>query len=96
MSDVLTKAVEEINANLADKTIENCIKFVVKDEGEILIDADGARIEEGEADCTLIANAKTFEGVLRGDLNPAMAVMTGKLKIEGDMSVALKLGALLS
>jgi putative sterol carrier protein len=32
---------------------------------------------------------------LNGDLNPMMAVMTGKVKISGDMSVAMKLQNLL-
>jgi putative sterol carrier protein len=33
--------------------------------------------------------------LLHGDLNPMMAVMTGKVKISGDMTVAMKLQNLL-
>lgn len=35
----------------------------------------------GEAKCEVRANADKFMDVIRGDTNPMMAVMTGKLKI---------------
>lgn len=46
---------------------------------------------EADADCVVQASAETFEKIVRGKQNPATAVMLGKLKIEGDMSLALKL-----
>ena len=36
------------------------------------------------------------EGILNGDVNPTMAYMTGKLKIDGSLTDAMKLGAALS
>ena len=36
-----------------------------------------------------------FLALAAGDLNPQMAFMLGKLKIEGDMGLAMKLGGLL-
>ena len=45
---------------------------------------------------TLRADRDTFEGMLDGTVNPTMAFMSGKLKIDGDMALALKLGAALS
>ena len=44
---------------------------------------------------TLIASADAFQSLLEGDLNPTMAFMTGKLKVEGDMGMAMKLGGVL-
>jgi putative sterol carrier protein len=32
-----------------------------------------------------------FKKLVNGDLNPMMAMMSGKLKIKGDMAVAMKL-----
>ena len=32
--------------------------------------------------------------LVKGELNPMMAVMTGKVKIKGDMGVAMKLQSL--
>jgi putative sterol carrier protein len=36
-----------------------------------------------------------LEALVAGTLNPTMAYMTGKLKIQGSMGVALKIGQLL-
>jgi putative sterol carrier protein len=33
---------------------------------------------------------------MEGDVNPTMAFMSGKLRIEGNMGMAMKLGAALS
>ena len=51
------------------------------------------QIEESDADadCVVQASAETFEKIVRGKQNPATAAMLGKLKVEGDMSLALKL-----
>jgi putative sterol carrier protein len=38
----------------------------------------------------------TLERLKNGDLNAMMAVMSGKIKIKGDMSLAMKLQNLLS
>ena len=46
-------------------------------------------------DCTVKVSASDFEDIAAGKTNPQMAFMTGKLKVEGDMSVALKLGSIL-
>ena len=36
--------------------------------------------------------AETFQGILSGDINPASAMMSGKLNIDGDMGLAMALG----
>lgn len=46
------------------------------------------------ADCTLKMTLANFEKILSGDLNPMMAFMTGKMKIEGDKGTAMKLSSL--
>jgi putative sterol carrier protein len=51
--------------------------------------------EDKDADCTLIVTPENFGKLVSGDLNPMMAVMTGKIKIKGDMGVAMKLQSLL-
>jgi len=40
---------------------------------------------------TLKASADDYFAIISGSLNPTQAVFTGKLKIEGDMSLAMKL-----
>ena len=61
-----------------------------------MVDEQGVRAGDEEAEVTLTADRETFEGMLDGSVNPTMAFMTGKLKVDGAMGVALKLGSLLS
>ncbi|NBR90026.1 MAG: sterol carrier family protein, partial [Rhodobacteraceae bacterium] len=49
-----------------------------------------------DTDVTLTASADTFESILSGDLNPTAAFMSGKLAVDGDIGMAMKLGAVLS
>jgi putative sterol carrier protein len=46
---------------------------------------------DGDADCTIMTKAETFERIVAGEQNPTTAYMTGKLKIKGDMNAAMKL-----
>lgn len=51
-------------------------------------------IVEGEmedADCSLILSTTSFKKLLKGNLNTTTAFMTGKLKVKGNISLALKL-----
>ena len=50
--------------------------------------------EETDAPCTVAISLENFEKMLSGDLNPMMAFMTGKMKIDGDKGVAMKLASL--
>jgi putative sterol carrier protein len=55
---------------------------------------DGAvKVTEGaeDADATITASDETFEKIIANDLNPTTAYMTGKLKLKGDLSAAMKL-----
>ncbi len=69
-------------------------------EKQIFIDGTGdsnvVSADNNEADCTLNLSLDDFQRVLAGDLNPMGAVMSGKIKIDGDMGVAMKLQSLLS
>jgi putative sterol carrier protein len=74
------------------------LKFVLDDE-VIMIDGSGDKnvvsMEDGEADTTIITSKETLMKLKSGDLNPMMAVMGGKVKIKGDMGLAMKLQSLL-
>ncbi len=96
MSDIVTKAVEALNDKMGDDGFDGTIKVDIIDEGCIIIDENGARAGDEDADCTLSADADTFQGMLSGDVNPTSAFMTGGLKVDGDMGTAMKLGAILS
>ncbi|WP_245748552.1 SCP2 sterol-binding domain-containing protein [Neolewinella agarilytica] len=51
--------------------------------------------EEKEADTIVTTSVETLDALRKGDLNPMMAMMGGKVKIKGDMGLAMKLQGLL-
>lgn len=60
--------------------------------------ADPPAVAEGVnegAKCTITVGDADFIDVVTGKLNAQMAFMSGKLKIAGDMSLAMKLGTVL-
>jgi putative sterol carrier protein len=75
------------------------VKFVLDDQS-VMIDGTGAANEvamnDGDADCTISTSLETLEKMRSGDLNPMMAVMSGKVKIKGDMGLAMKLQGMMS
>ena len=95
MSDVISSAVAALNEK-DSSGFDSTAKFVIEGEGSIVIDENGARAGDDEADVTLTADADTFQSILEGDLDPAAAFMGGKLAVDGDMGVAMKLGSVLS
>ena len=96
MSDTVTEAVAVLNEKLAGADFDGTAKFDIEGEGAIMMDASGARAADEDADVTLSADADTFRSILEGDANPTSAFMTGKLKVDGDMGMAMKLASVLA
>ena len=75
------------------------VKFDLGAEGVILWDGTGAANvvgnQDGEVETTIAIAADDFTKLMAGELDPTMAYMTGKLKIDGNMGVAMKLSGLL-
>ncbi len=94
MSDVITKAVATLNEKI-DGGFDGTAKFNIEGEGSIVIDKDGARAGDDDAEVTLTASAETFEAIMTGEQNPTAAYMTGKLTMDGDMGAAMRLAGVL-
>ena len=79
--------------------IGNSILFELGDN-YIHVDGNGASnvvtTEKKDADCTISCSPETFAALVSGELNPMGAVMGGKVKISGNMGVAMKLQSLFS
>lgn len=48
-----------------------------------------------DPEITMEMSDKNFLKLVEGDLNPTVAYMSGKLKVKGDLTLALKLNSLL-
>jgi putative sterol carrier protein len=94
MSEMIDAAVKALSAKLSSG-FDGVAKFVIEGEGAIMLDATGVRAGDDEADVTLTAEADVFRAILDGEMNATMAFMTGKLKVDGSMGQAMKLGAVL-
>ncbi|TYB82934.1 SCP2 sterol-binding domain-containing protein [Maritimibacter fusiformis] len=95
MSDVIEKAVAALKEKIGNDGFDAVAKFVIEGEGAVMVDQDGVRQGDGDADVTLTASADTFQSIVSGELNPTSAFMTGKLSIDGDMGAAMRLGSAL-
>ena len=73
------------------------VKFVV---GESIVMIDGVSGEistdDNEATCTVTTDDETMQAIMDGSSSPQAAFMTGKLKVAGDMSMALKIQSVIS
>lgn len=75
------------------------VKFDLGQDGALLLDgrqmpATVSR-EESDADCTIKMTGDNLMKLIDGQLNPMLAFATGKLKVTGSTSVAMKLASLL-
>ncbi len=75
------------------------LKFDFGDDGVIFIDAttvpNAVSNDNQDAQCTIGVTLEDFGNMLSGDLAPTTAFMGGKLKVDGDMGVAMKLQSVL-
>lgn len=96
MSDIISKAIDALNEKISGAGFDGTAKFEIEGEGSVVIDANGARASDEEADVTLSADVDTFQSMMSGDTNPTSAFMTGKLRVDGDMGMAMKLASVLA
>lgn len=86
---------EKLKSRVASAGFERSVKFDTGSDGVIVIDGASVSTTDAPADCTIKLSLDNFEALISGDLNPTTAFMTGKIKVEGDMSVAMSLSQLL-
>lgn len=79
--------------------LDGVARFEIEDAGVLRVAgrevSTGPDAAEGEADVIISASLDTFREVFGGALSPATAFMTGRMRIEGDMATALRLGQII-
>lgn len=90
----------KINENPARLGGMNCVyRFDIGEESYSVCIREGrATVEKGgttAAHCTVMMSRENFLDLIAGRINPQVAFLTGKLKVAGDMTLALKLGEII-
>ena len=90
---------------LREKVGEDCglgsvVKFDFGDQGSVILDAaqipNVVSTKGPDPDCTMVISIDDFMALAEGSLDGVSAFMTGRLKVQGEMGLAMKLGALLT
>ncbi|WP_225421253.1 SCP2 sterol-binding domain-containing protein [Sphingomonas parva] len=74
------------------------VKIDFGSEGVIMLDGGASQVSEtdGDADTTIKVSWEDWQALGDGRLDPMTAFMSGKLKVEGDMSNAMQLQGVLA
>ncbi|MCS6896301.1 MAG: SCP2 sterol-binding domain-containing protein [Bacteroidia bacterium] len=95
---------EQIREAIAERVsrasdLNATVKFVVDGDKVVHVDATQKppviSTEDKPADCTVRVSGSTFSDIISGNSSAAMAYMFGKIKIEGNMSIALAISRIL-
>lgn len=98
-------SVQQVIDGLKERIGEDCgldavLKFDFGETGCVTLDATQVpnRIssDDLESNCTMEISLEHFLQMASGELDGMSAFMAGKLKVQGDMSLAMKLGPLLA
>lgn len=95
MSDRLDLAAAALREKLEGSGFQGSVGFDMGEDGFIRIEDESVTTESGPTDCTIRASMETFREMFEGDLDPTNAFMTGKIRIEGSMGVAMQFARVL-
>ena len=87
--DRVTEALEKAGG------IDKSVKFDFNGDGSVWAQGTSAEVSDKDADCVINVDKADFISLAKGEMDPMMAFMSGKLKIEGDMGIAMKLQGVL-
>ncbi len=97
-ADIIQNLTSKFNADAA-QGLDLIFQFNIEDASNYyLVVKDGTcDVQAGDADepnVTLIMDSETFKGIATGETDGMQAFMSGNLRAEGDMMLAMKLSEL--
>lgn len=75
--------------------LSKSVKLDFKGEGFIHVDGQTVTNDDAPADCIVVVSRDDLEAMVRGELDPMSAMLRGRLRIKGDMAVAMQLQSML-
>ena len=96
MSNEIDQAILSLKEKMGDQVVEGSIKFQINNIGSIVIDGGEIRESDEETDCTLSGEIETFQEIFNGEISSTAAFMSGRLKVDGSMGIAMKYNSILS
>jgi putative sterol carrier protein len=101
-SDQVKQIISQMSGAIgANSGLGGTLKFDFGEPGSVYIDGKATpnTVADGDgktADCTISVSLETFEKMVKGELDGTSAFMQGKLRVAGDMGLAMKLGPILA
>ena len=76
------------------RSLDGAIMFRLTDpsKGDWAITVKFGSSEKAEPDCTISLKSEDAQAMRKGELNPQMAFMSGKIDIKGDLGLAMQIG----
>jgi putative sterol carrier protein len=98
VAETVPEVFEEIQANADAERLRGqhaSYRFDIEGAGSWRVDVDDGNVtvmqSDMDADCVIAMSEETFMKIARREQNPAIAYMTGKVKVRGDTGLALRL-----
>ncbi|HSM94983.1 MAG TPA: SCP2 sterol-binding domain-containing protein, partial [Rhizomicrobium sp.] len=101
-SEQVKQIISQMGSTLGENSgLGGTLKFDFGEPGSVLIDGKSSpnTVTDGDgknADCTISVALSDFEKMVKGELDGTSAFMQGKLRVAGDMGLAMKLGPILA
>jgi putative sterol carrier protein len=100
----LTMSIDTARQSITEKVgtdsgLDATLRFDCGDAGSIFIDGKAmpntVSDSIGPADCTIKVTLENLEALIAGELQATTAFMSGKIQVEGDIAIAMRLSRVL-